>query len=300
MAGRHLELGMVLTRLIGDRLGQTARDGLGDKVVHGYRILRTIGRGGMSIVYEAESTGTDERLALKMMSHRLIYQAGALARFRQEADIVMSFEHENIARVHDRFSAYNTEFLVMELCDGSNLSELLQRGGAMREEVVRNLLGQLARALAYVHERGVIHRDVKPSNVMLLRDGVIKLMDFGVARPNYDGTDTTRTERQSMLGTPMYMAPEQLAGNEIDARADFYSLACLVYELLAGHLPFQGSNLVELIQGKLSFRIPPASEIGAGISDEMHDFLERGLQNDPASRLKSIAPFTAWAAPVQL
>jgi CRP-like cAMP-binding protein len=299
IAGRHLELGMVLTRLIGDRLGRTTRDGLGDKVVNGYRILRRIGRGGMSIVYEAERTGTCERLALKMMSHRLVYEPGAMTRFRREADLVRSFRHDNIARVHERFSAYNTEFLVMELCDGSDLAELVRRNGATDEGIARTLLGQIAGALDYVHGRNVIHRDVKPGNVMLLPDGVAKLMDFGVARPDYDASDETRTQPRTVVGTMRYMPPEQLAGGNVDARADIYALACLGYELLTGTPPFTGSNLVELIQQKLSFRLPPAGEIGTGVTDEMHEFLQRALRDDPAQRPDSIAPLAAWAAPTR-
>lgn len=295
IAGHHPELGMVLTRLIGERLGRTARDGLGDKVVHGYRVLRRIGRGGMAIVYEAERDQTGQRVALKMMSHRLVYEGRALSRFRQEADLARAFRHRNIARVYERFGAYNTEFLVMELCEGTDLAGVLKRDGPMEEPRARHVLGQIGGALQYVHDRGVVHRDVKPSNVMLLADGTAKVMDFGVARANYETTDVTRTTPRTVVGTLTYMPPEQLAGGDVDARADIYALACVAYELLTGKPPFDGPDIVELIRQKASVRLAPAAEIGSGISAELHEFLERGLQPDADNRPASLSALGRWA-----
>ena len=171
LAARHLELGMVLTELVADRLGQGAHDGFGGKEVEGFRILRCIGRGGMSVVYQAEDESTGELVALKMMSYRLIYDASALARFHQEAELLQSLHHENIARLKRFFPAYHTYFLVMELCEGVDLQRLVGSRGRLDESRVRPILGQLARALDYVHARGLVHRDLKPANVMITRHG---------------------------------------------------------------------------------------------------------------------------------
>jgi serine/threonine-protein kinase len=208
--------------------------------------------------------------------------------------------HDNIARMYGRFSAYSTEFLVVELCDGSDLSRLVERKGAMDEWAVRGVLGQIASALEYVHGRGVIHRDVKPSNVILRPDGVVKLMDFGVAHAAPSEQDTTMTAPGSLFGTMTYMPPEQLAGKEVDARADIYALACLGYQLLTGRPPTAASDIVDLVQQKMSFRLPPRADIGHGVGNEMYDFLERGLSSDPAGRPESITELTAWAAPVRI
>jgi serine/threonine protein kinase len=299
LAARHLELAMVLTRLVADRLGHGTRDGFGGKRIENFRILRCLGRGGMSVVYLAEEETTREMVALKMMSYRLIYDPVALSRFQHEADLVQGLEHENIARLKRLFPAYHTYFLVMELCDGVDLQRLLRANGPLPEREVRAVLGQLALALDYVHERGVVHRDVKAANVMITRRGVLKLTDFGIAAPAVPLDDSTRAADHALLGTPACMAPEQLSGGTLDGRTDVYALGCLAYELLTGRHLFSATNLFELVQQKLTTKLPRAAEIAGGISDELHAFLERSLRVKPADRLASVAPLAAWAAPCE-
>jgi len=296
LAARHLELGMVLTELVADRLGQGAHDGLGGKQVEGFRILRCVGRGGMSVVYRAEDLSTGELVALKMMSYRLIYDARALARFRQEAEILQSLDHENIAHLKRLFPAYHTYFLVMELCEGVDLQRLVGSRGRLAESRVRPILGQLARALEYVHQRGIVHRDLKPANVMITRHGGVKLTDFGLAVPALGKDDHTRTVDHSVMGTPAFMAPEQLSGGLLDRRTDVYALGCLAYDLLTGQHPFRATTIFELVQEKLTMQLPPASEIGEGISTELYEFLQRALRVIPDERPASVAPLVAWAA----
>ena len=161
LALRHPVLAKVLTDVVAERLGQQTSDGLGGKTIDRYVIQRCIGRGGMAVVYEAREQETDEPVALKMMSHRLIYEAGALARFHQEAELAQSLQHPNIASLQRLFPAYNTYFLVMERCDGIDLDRLVGRRGALPEAQVRPILGQLACALDYLHGSGMIHRDLK-------------------------------------------------------------------------------------------------------------------------------------------
>jgi CRP-like cAMP-binding protein len=296
----HLELGLVLTTLVADRLGRAVRDGLGDKRIAGFRILRCIGRGGMSVVYRAEDEASGELIALKMMSYRLIYDAAALARFQQEATLHQSLRHENIARLVRLFPAYRTYFLVMELCDGVDLRRLVKACGPLRESQVRPILGQLARGLEYVHARGLVHRDLKPANVMVTRNGGVKLMDFGIAVPaaGADDDHTTAQER-IVLGTPAFMAPEQLAGGVVDRRADVYALGCLAYHLLTGTHLFETGNLLDLVLAKVNLRLPPAGDIGGGVSAELHDFLQRALQVNADARPSSLALLTGWAAPCE-
>jgi len=296
LAVRHLELGVVLTELVAERLGRGANDGFGGKQVEGFRILKSVGRGGMSVVYRARDEVTGELVALKMMSYRLIYDAVALGRFHREAEILQGLQHANIARLKRLFQAYNTYFLVMELCDGIDLGKLVSSRGRLTEPQVRPILGQLAQALEYVHQRGFVHRDLKPGNVMITRSGDVKLTDFGIAVPEVVLDDQAAAPRHAILGTPAYMAPEQLAGSALDRRTDVYALACLAYDLLTGQHLFPSRSLHELIQQKLTLRLPSAVEIGEGVSAELYDFLQSALRANPDERPASAAPLVAWAA----
>ena len=238
LAGRHPDLRVLLTEVVAERLGQSRYDGLGGKHVHGYQIVQCVGRGGMGVVYEARHVETGQKVALKMMNHRLIYQLHALRRFRREAAILATLEHPSLARLNGSFSAYKTEFLAMEFCQGQTLNRAIAARGPLPEALVRNMLGQLADALLYVHGRGIVHRDLKPSNIVLTPSGTVKLLDFGIGMVERDSEQwnalKTTTRPVGLIGTPRYMAPEQFSDRAVDRRADFYSLACVAFEALSG------------------------------------------------------------------
>ena len=295
LTAKNPELTIVLTNVVADRLGRALHDGLGGKVLHGYKILGCVGRGGMAVVYEATELATGERVALKMMSHRLVYQPGAFSRFEREARIVQPLEHENIARLRGHFPAFRTEFIVMEFCEGSTLAELLSRHGAIPEDQARRVLGQLAGALQFVHERGVVHRDLKPGNVMLTPLGRVKLMDFGLAKEDRKVTEDTATQTDTVIGTPLYMSPGQMMGEESGPTIDIYAFACIAFELVAGQPLFEGRTTRGLLQEKLTKPVPAADAIGPGISPELHVLLVSGLDNEPAKRLASLDAIAAWA-----
>jgi serine/threonine protein kinase len=297
LATRHLELGMVLTQIVADRLGQGAHDGLGGKRVEEFRILECVGRGGMSVVYRAEDEHSGELVALKMMSYRLIYDTMALARFHQEAELLRSLSHDNIARLRKLFPAYRTYFLVMELCEGVDLQRLVDSRGPLAESWLRPILGQLAVALEYIHSRGLVHRDLKPANVMLTREGRVKLTDFGLAAPAaVTENDDTRAEPR-LMGTPAFMAPEQLADAQVDRRTDVYALGCLAYELLTGRRLFVSTKVFELMREKQTMQLPSADAIGA--SEPLYAFLRSALQVNPDDRPSSLAELAAWAGPCE-
>jgi serine/threonine-protein kinase len=252
----------------------------------------------MAVVYAATEIATGERVALKMMSHRLVYQPGAFSRFEREARIVQPLAHDNIARMKSHFPAFRTEFIVMEFCEGSTLAELLSRHGPFPEAQAKRVLGQLASALQFVHNRGVVHRDLKPGNVMLTPSGRVKLMDFGLAKEDQEVSDDTATQSGTVLGTPLYMPPGQMTGEEAGPTIDVYSFACIAYELVAGKPLFEGRTTRGLLHDKLTRRLPPANEVGPGISQELHDVLARGLQNEPENRLVSLFAISSWSADV--
>ena len=294
LAGRNPELTIVLTNVVAERLGRALHDGLGGKVLNGYRISSCVGRGGMAVVYDAVELASGDRVALKMMSHRLVFQPGAFSRFEREARIVEPLEHPNIARLRGHFPAFRTEFLVMEFCEGATFGDLLTGHGPFPEVEARKILGQLAVALNFVHARGVVHRDLKPGNVMLTPKGRVKLMDFGLAKEHRPISDDTATQDGSVLGTPLYMAPEQINGEESGPLMDIYAFACVAYELLCGKKLFEARSMAQILQDKLNLRLPPAYEIGPGISPELHRLIAGGLEKDPAKRLSSLEHVAAW------
>ena len=197
LAHQHPELRVLLTNVVADRLGHATYDGLGGKDVNGYRIVRCLARGGMGIVYEAIRLATGESVALKMMNHRLLYQQGALQRFEREAATLQKLHHPAIARLHECFAAYKTQFLVMELCEGATLHEIIADRGPLHESIVRKMVGQLAVALRYIHAQGLVHCDLKPSNIVLSRSGLVKLLDFGLVK-----FDAGRANREAPTGMP--------------------------------------------------------------------------------------------------
>ena len=231
LASKYPVISRLLTELLADRLGQRGHDALAGKTLDQFRIVKRLGKGGMAIVYKAEHVDTALPVALKMMSHRLVYDLNALKLFQREARIIEGFNHPNIVRMIGRFKAFRSFFIVMEYCDGTPLDKVIRKDGPLDAERFCHVFRQLCEALAYAHERNVVHRDIKPSNAMLTADGTIKLMDFGLANP----LDTDSDEQRGVIaGTPRYMAPEQLRGEDVDTRADLFSLGCTAWKLLTG------------------------------------------------------------------
>jgi tRNA A-37 threonylcarbamoyl transferase component Bud32 len=302
LANRHPDLRVLLTEIVTERLGQARHDGLGGKDVNGYQIVECVGRGGMGVVYDARHLATGRRVALKMMNHRLTYHLAARRRFRKEASILATLAHPSLARLYSSFPAYKTEFLAMEFCEGPTLAHAITVRGSLAEPVVRRIVGQLADALRYVHSHGLVHRDVKPSNVVLTRSGHTKLIDFGIALIERDSDLRNALESTShpaaLLGTPRYMAPEQFSDRVVDYRADLYGLACIAFEALTGRPPIQSSGIFNIVREHAHFVMPSADAIGVGVSQEMYEVLAVGLEHDPTRRVLDLDRLASWAGPV--
>src|SRR5437899_1218183 len=215
----------------------------GQIIAERYRVVALAGRGGMGEVYRAEDLTLSQVVALKFLPEALTQDAAALARFHAEVRTARQVSHPNVCRVFDIGEADGTLFLTMEYVDGEDLASVVRRIGRLSPDKATEIARQICAGLAAAHERGVIHRDLKPANVMLDGAGKIRITDFGLA-----GIAATIQGAEVRAGTPAYMAPEQLAGREVSARSDIYSLGLILYEILTGKRAFEASTLPELIK----------------------------------------------------
>ncbi len=299
IAKQFPSLNVAFAHLIATRVGRQQVDVFYDKTINGYRIKRRLGVGAMAVVYEAEESAAERSVALKMMSHRLAYDHEAVSRFHREAEIVASLDCENIVKVYNCFSAYNTSFIAMELCDGPTLSQLIRHNPMLPESQVRAIIGQLAAALVHAHGKGVVHRDVKPANVMLLRDGTLKLSDFGLAK---SFVAPGLTNLGQILGTPRYMPPEQLVGTDVDHRADIYALGCITYELLMGEPLFCESDTMKLLRQQLDLSLDESVKTITeqrkdyeSLSEDLIQILRESINREKEERTLDLATLTDWS-----
>ncbi|HXJ17295.1 MAG TPA: serine/threonine-protein kinase, partial [Candidatus Polarisedimenticolia bacterium] len=261
-----------------------------------YRIVEEIGAGGMGVVYRAHDERLERDVALKILPPGTLANESSRKRFRREAVALSKVNHPNIATVHDFDTQEGLDFLVMEHIPGSTLSEKLVTGPLSEKEVVA-LGTQLAEGLHAAHERGVVHRDVKPSNLRLTSDGRLKILDFGLAKlrlpPTPSTTTETLTEAQAMVGTLPYTAPEQLLGGEIDARADIYAAGFVLYEMATGQRPFAEVESSRLIGAILRQTPVPPGQLNPQLSPELEGIIGRCLEKEPENRYQSAKELAA-------
>jgi eukaryotic-like serine/threonine-protein kinase len=248
-----------------------------------YRIVRRIGSGGMANVYLAEDQELGRRVAIKILNDRHANDEQFVERFRREAKNAASLSHPNIVSIYDRGLAEGTYYIAMEHLDGRNLKELLiARGPAPPKIAIQYTRGILA-ALAFAHRHSIVHRDIKPHNVLVDRDNRVKVTDFGIARAGA----SQMTEAGSIVGTAQYLSPEQARGTAVDHRSDLYSVGVVLYELLTGEVPFTGDSPVEIAMKHLSAQPPLPSDRRDSVPHELDLVVARALAKDPADRYQS-------------
>ncbi|ACG71471.1 serine/threonine protein kinase [Anaeromyxobacter sp. K] len=248
------------------------------------RIVREIGRGGMGVVYEAFQEGLERPVAVKALDQKLVRSSEVVERFRREGRAYAQLRHEAIVAVHDLVEKDDQLYLVTDLVDGADLARVLAQGGALPADCVAVIGARLAEALDYVHWSGLLHRDVKPANVMISRLGEVKLMDFGIAK---GAEDPSLTRVGMLVGSPSYMAPEVLAGDEGGPAADVWALGVTLYELVCGEKPFRGANADELFRLVRRGRFRRVRSLAPGCPARVAAAIERCLARTPERRWKS-------------
>ena len=250
---------------------------IGKMLDNRYELLEVIGSGGMAIVYKAKCHRLNRLVAVKVLKSDLAEDADFRRRFRDESQAVAMLSHPNIVSVYD-VSRGETEYIVMELIDGITLKQYMEKRGQLNWREALHFITQIMKALAHAHSRGIIHRDIKPQNIMVLRDGSVKVADFGIACL----ANSANTLTQEALGSVHYMSPEQARGDRTDARSDIYSAGVVLYEMLTGRLPFEGDSAVSVaIQHLSSVPLSPRE-----INPEVPEALELICMKAMASELE--------------
>jgi serine/threonine-protein kinase len=261
----------------------------GDIVSDRYELEELVGAGGMSSVYRAHDRVLERDVALKVLHERLNVEQDVVDRFGREAKLVAGLSHQNIVAVIDRGEHAGRPFIVLEFIPGENLKQLVARTGPLPVERALELGIEVARGLSFAHQKGFVHRDVKPQNVLLNGKGEAKVADFGIARPLE--TNEAETATGTVLGTCDYISPEQAQGRRVDEQTDVYSLGIVLYELLTGSVPFRGDNFVAVAMQHINSPPPPVSLERPDVPRRVEAAIEKALAKDPSDRFPGMSAF---------
>ncbi|HEX6987871.1 MAG TPA: Stk1 family PASTA domain-containing Ser/Thr kinase, partial [Bacillota bacterium] len=255
-----------------------------------YALGRQIGAGGMAVVYEAVDGILDRRVAVKVLRPEFAHDAQFLRRFSREARAAAQLCHPNIVQVYDVGRDGNVDYIVMEYVDGRTLKDKIQEEAPFKPSVAVNLARQVLEALRHAHQHGVVHRDIKPQNILLTPTGEVKVTDFGIARAV---GGSTLADTEGVIGTAHYLSPEQAKGRFTGAQSDLYSLGVVLYEMLAGQLPFDGDTAVTVAVKHLQEQAPPLRSLNERVPPALELIVERALAKDTAQRYGSADDFLA-------
>ena len=251
-----------------------------------YAIGEMIGTGGMADVYIGEDQRLSRKVAVKVLRSDLARDPSFVARFRKEALAAAGLNHPGIVAVYDSGEEGANSYIVMELVNGHTLREEIQKSTAISVERALEIIEGVLTALSYSHSNGIIHRDIKPGNIMLTDAGDVKVMDFGIARA-MDDIGATMTSTWNVVGTAQYLSPEQATGETADLRSDIYSVGCLLYELVAGKPPFTGDTPVAIAYQHVSADFPLPSSINPSLDENIDKIITVALAKNPEDRYQS-------------
>lgn len=259
---------------------------IGKRLDGRYEIHELIGVGGMANVYRCTDTIDDREVAIKILKDEYLNNEEFIRRFKNESKAIAMLSHQNIVKVYDVSFGDMIQYIVMEYIDGITLKEYIDQQGIIEWKDTIHLTIQILRALQHAHECGIVHRDIKPQNIMLLQDGTIKVTDFGIARFS---DKSTRTMTEQAIGSVHYIAPEQAKGDVTDGKTDIYSVGVMLYEMLTGKLPFDGDSAVTIALMQLQSTPRRPREVNPGIPIGLEQITMRAMQKLPADRYKSAA-----------
>ncbi len=250
-----------------------------------YQVKKELGRGTMGVVYQAHDPRIDRMVALKILRTDRVASEDFVSRFLKEAKAIGRLSHQNIVMVHDVGKDHGTIYIAMEYIEGVPFNTVVKEGKLDFEQIV-NIGIQAALTLDHAHSKGIVHRDIKPSNIIMTQDGQIKLTDFGIARIE-DPDAHQQTQAGDILGTPVYMPPEQVLGRKVDGRSDLYSLGVILYEIALKKRPFSGSNIAAIFRSITDETPELPSDIDPFLPTDFSDLILKSLEKDPAKRFQS-------------
>ena len=257
---------------------------IGTLLVNRYELLEKIGEGGMGIVYKAKCHLLNRVVAVKILKAELSNDENFVARFKREATSVASLSHINIVNVHDVGAENNINFIVMEYINGKTLKQVIKENGRVTSKKTLEIALQIAKALECAHKNKIIHRDIKPDNIMIMEDNIVKVTDFGIAKVV---DSRTITNSNKVMGSAHYFSPEQAKGNFVDCRTDIYSLGIVMYEMLTGRVPYNAESSISIAMMHIQKAVVPPQEIITDIPDNVNMVVLKALEKEPIKRYQT-------------
>lgn len=258
----------------------------GDELGHRYRVEQLLGQGGMGRVYKAYDKELERMIALKVLQPELVSDPNALQRFKQELLLASRISHKNILRIHDLGEADGVKFISMAFVEGEDLHHLLRTHGRLPVERASRIAEQLCEALDAAHSEGVVHRDLKPQNVLMGKNDQVYVVDFGLAK-SLEASSAGMTRTGQYLGTPRYMAPEQVEAKPVDSRTDLYALGLILFEMLTGEEPFKGDSTLQIMYRRVKEKPPNPRDLNPEIPDYLARIILRCMERDPTRRYQN-------------